>query len=186
MPFTENKGHVEPEGLWAEFIQESRAVEAAVLQSRAQGLQASKLEARVAGASAEAQGPLGLWASSPWGLTGSGEVGQGVAPSPAVDAPGVWATVKVETEQQLVPVPRGLQVKVKLEPGTGLAPRDEGLSNRKSMLSRNGFYGSAKLQSNEHSSMHSSMGEVAQRETRGAVPCSELAQPTPQACYEAQ
>ena len=69
----------------------------------------------------------------------SGEGGQGVTPSrqtpsPAVLVPAVWATVKVEPEQQLVPVSRGSQVKVKLEPGTGLTPREEGLSNRKRML----------------------------------------------------
>ena len=134
VPFTENKDHVEPGGLWDEFIQESLTLEAAALQSRAQALQASKLEARAAGASVEAQDLLGLWDSSPWGVLDTGEGGQGVTPSPAVAAPGVWAEVKVETEQHLVPAPRGLQVRVKLEPGTGLTSLGEGLSNRKRRL----------------------------------------------------
>ena len=70
-------------------------MEAAALQGRAQALQASKLEARAAGASVEAQDLLGLWDSSPWGLLDTGEGGQGVTPSPAVAAPVVWAAVKV-------------------------------------------------------------------------------------------
>jgi hypothetical protein len=40
----------------------------------------------------------------------------------------------VETEQCLVPAPRGLQVSVKLEPGTGLTSLGGGLSNRKRRL----------------------------------------------------
>ena len=137
VPFTENKDHVEPGGLWAEFIQERVTVEVAALQSRDQSLQGLKLQTRAAGASVEGQGLLGLWSSSPWGVMDtldSGAGGQGVTPSPAVEAAAVWAAVKVEQDQQLVPVPRGVQVKVKLEPGTGLTPRDEGLSNRKRRL----------------------------------------------------
>ena len=57
-----------------------------------------------------------------------------MTPPPAVEIPAVKAAVKAAPAQQLEPVPRGSQVKVKLEPGAGLTPRDEGLSNRKRRL----------------------------------------------------